>query len=134
MTEDQVHATIVAAVFALLPVIISTVLISVSRRAVDGRLAPNKTSGIRTPATISSDRAWVAAHSAALRRTPLLIVATVVAWIALFATAWNAPTVIAVMLAGVVTALAVMAVLIYITFVANKAAKAVSDGSDGRLR
>lgn len=134
MTQDQLHAMIVAAAFALLPVIITATVISVSRRAVSGRLAPNKTTGIRTQATISSDRAWVAAHGAALRRTPLLVAVTVIAWIALFATAWNFPTVVAVMLVGVATAAAVIAVLIYVTLVANKAAKAVSGGSDGRLQ
>lgn len=84
MTADQLQATIIAALFAPLPVIISATVVSVSRRAVDGRLAPNMTSGIRTPATMSSDRARVAAHSTALRLTPLFVAVTVVSWIALF--------------------------------------------------
>src|SRR5947209_10426445 len=131
MTADQLHAMIVAATFALLPIIITAVLVSVSRRAVDGRLPPNKTSGIRTPATMSSDRAWVVAHGAALRRTPLLVAVTVTVWIVLFATAWNFPTILPVMLAGVGTGVVVIAVLIYVAYVANKAAKTVGDGSAG---
>jgi hypothetical protein len=134
MTADQVQATIIAALFAPLPVIILATVVSVSRRAVDGRLPPNKKTGLRTPATMSSDRAWVAAHSAALRLTPLLVAVTVLAWIALFTTAWNFPTVLAAILAGVAEAVIVIAALIYVTFVANKAAKSVSDGSDGRLQ
>lgn len=133
MTENQLHATIVAATFALLPVIVSAELVSVSRRAVDGRLPPNKTTGIRTPATMSNDRAWVVAHGAALRMTPLLIGVTVIAWIVLFATAWNFPTVIAAMVAGIATAAGVIAALIYVAYVANKAAKTVGDTSEGRL-
>ncbi|MCV6991790.1 SdpI family protein [Mycobacterium timonense] len=134
MTADQLHATIVAAVFALFPVVITTVVVTVSRRAVDGRLLRNPTTGIRTRATVSSDRAWVVAHRTALRATPLLVAVTIIAWIVLFATAWTLPTIIAVMLAGVASAAAVMAVLIYIAYVANKAAKTVGDGSDGRPR
>ncbi|GAB4988155.1 hypothetical protein MAHJHV61_34220 [Mycobacterium avium subsp. hominissuis] len=134
MTADQLHATIVAAVFALFPVVITTVLVTVSRRAVDGRLLRNPTTGIRTRATVSSDRAWVVAHRTALRLAPLLVAVTVIAWIVLFATAWNAPTILAVMLAGVATSAAVLAVLAYVAYVANKAAKTVGDGSDGRLR
>lgn len=133
MTADQLHAAIVAAIFALLPVILTWVSISVSRRAVSGRLPPNKTSGIRTRATISSEPAWVAAHGAALRLTPLLVAVTVSAWIVLFTTAWYFPTVIAVMLAAVATAAAVFAGLIYIAYVANKAAKTVRDAPDGWL-
>jgi SdpI/YfhL protein family len=134
MTADQPHATIVAALFAPLPAIILATVVSVSRRAVDGRLPPNKTSRIRTTAAMSSDRAWVAAHRTALRLTPLLVAVTVSAWIVLFATAWIFPTVLAAILAGVTTGVAVTAALIYAAYVANKAAKTVSDGSDGRLQ
>jgi hypothetical protein len=83
---------------------------------------------------MSSERAWVAAHSTALRLTPLFVAVTVISWIALFATAWNFPTVLAAILAGVATGVAVIAVLIYATIAANKAAKSVGNGSDGRLQ
>lgn len=105
---DLVQAMIFAAGFAPLPLIMTIVSVSVSRRAVDGRLPPNKTSGIRTRATISSDRAWVAAHSAALRLTPLLVAVTVVTWIVLFATAWKFATIPAMLLAVVATAIVVI--------------------------
>lgn len=131
---DQLQAIIVAALFAPLPVIILATVISVSRRAVDGRLPPNKKSGLRTPATMSSDRAWVAGHGAALRLTPLLVAVTVIGWIGLFVTAWAFKTVVASILAGFVVGVVVIAALIFVTFVANKAAKAVSGGSDGRLQ
>lgn len=44
-------------------------VVVVTRRAARGELARNHLAGVRTPATLASDRAWLAAHRAALPAT-----------------------------------------------------------------
>lgn len=47
------------------------VVVFVARQAADGQLGRNAIAGIRTPATLSSDEAWNAAHIAGQRLTLL---------------------------------------------------------------
>jgi len=79
-----------AAITAAVPIVICVVIIVTSRRAASGKLPRNQYVGIRTPSTMRSDAAWVAAHRAATRLTPLYLVITAIVcaavlWAALYA-------------------------------------------------
>ncbi|SIH24835.1 Predicted integral membrane protein [Mycobacteroides abscessus subsp. abscessus] len=65
-------------VTAVLPVIV----VSVTWRAATGRLPRSQTVGIRTPATLASEKAWRAGHRAALPVMSLLVLIAVAADVA----------------------------------------------------
>jgi hypothetical protein len=64
---------VMSAFWALCQIVATVVLVTVNRRAADGRIPRNPSTGLRTAATMRSDRAWVAGHRAALRLTPLYL-------------------------------------------------------------
>jgi uncharacterized membrane protein len=134
MESERVQAIVLAAFFALPPILISVLLIPLLSRAATGRLERNQWVGIRTPSTMRSDQAWVAGHRAALRLTPLYLLTTAVTCVALIAAAVYASTTNAVVLAGFGGFAAVLAVLIYSAIVAGKAAKSADDRPDDRQR
>ncbi len=72
--EEQISWTAALAVMigvGVLMVGAGLMIISIARRASDGRLGPNAIAGIRTRTTRSSPEAWLAAHQAGERMTVL---------------------------------------------------------------
>jgi len=129
--DEHLHIVILAAVWALLPVIISAVLVVVSWQGASGRLKRNKTSGFRTPTTMRSDQAWIAAHRAALRLTPLFVIMTVAIWGVLLETVWHGSSVTGIIVVGLGSAAVIVAVVLFAAYVAGRAAKSVDDHHDG---
>jgi len=123
-----------AVIFGAVPVIITIVLVAVSWRAATGRLPRNPRAGFRTPTTMRSDQAWVAAHRAALRLTPLYLLTAAVTCAALAAAAVYATTTTVVFFIGIGAAAVLLAVLFYTAYIAGKAAKSVGDQPDDRHR
>lgn len=66
----------------------SFILYFVTRSAVEGGLGRNAVMGIRLPSTMRSDRAWDAAHSAALGPSRLVCWLGVACAVPLTASAW----------------------------------------------
>ena len=77
MESTHAEALVLAAIFAITVIVSCGVLITVSRRGATGALERNRRAGIRTPATLRSDRAWVAGHRAAARYIPLYVIAAI---------------------------------------------------------
>ena len=72
--EEQIgwtEALLVMIVVGVLMAGAGVLIISIARRAADGRMGPNAVAGIRTRTTRSSPEAWQAAHQAGLHTTVL---------------------------------------------------------------
>jgi hypothetical protein len=123
---------VMSAFWALCQIAVCAVLLSVNWRAANGRLPRNPRTGLRTAATIRSDRAWIAGHRAALRKTPLLLLVLVATLVALLLVVLRTQTMAPAMLAGCGGLIAFVPVAIYSTVVANRAAKSVEDFPDDR--
>jgi hypothetical protein len=123
---------VMSAFWALCQIAANVVLISVNRRAASGRLPRNPTTGLRTPAMISSDKAWVAGHRAALRLTPVNLVVLAATLIALLAVVLFTQAMGLAMIVGLGGLLAVVPLAIYSTVVANRAAKLAEEQPDER--
>jgi uncharacterized membrane protein len=121
-----------SAFWALGQIVAIFVLIRVNRRAADGRLPRNPSTGLRTPATMRSDRAWVAGHRAALRLTPLYLFVLAGTLIALLVALLCTRALAVAMIVGIGGLLAIVPLAIYSTVVANSAAKSVEEGHDDR--
>lgn len=130
MEPDRTEALVLAGCWFLAPILTTILLVALASRAANGRLERNQWIGIRTPSTMRSDQAWVAGHRAALRLTPLFLLATVVMCVALFAAALYGPTTTLVRLVGFGVFVIVLALVFYSAFVASKAAKS-AEGQRG---
>ena len=134
MEPDRLPLVVTAVMAAIVIIAMCLAVIVMSRLAANGKLPRNQWAGIRTPSTMRSEQAWVAAHRAALRLTPLYLIITAVGcaalgWAALYA---STPGVILAVGAGGFAAL--LAGLICATIIAGRAAKSADDGPEGRRR
>ncbi|MCX2715652.1 SdpI family protein [Mycolicibacterium sp. J2] len=131
MDAQRSMAAIVAGMFIVTFVVLVVVMAAVASRASTGALARNQWAGIRSPSTMRSDQAWVAAHRAATRLTPLYVLWAAVADAALVLAilrAWSIGAVIAI----AVAAFAVFFVVAMCTAaLASRAAKAVDNDTEG---
>jgi len=134
VAPERVLALVQAAILGVVSIVTAVVFIVVASRAADGRLARNQWVGIRTRSTMCSDEAWQAGHRAALRLTPLLLVATALMCAALAATVLYVPAPGVVQLVGFGVIGAILAVVVYIAFVADRAAKSDDDRPGGGRR
>jgi hypothetical protein len=125
----DLRAAVAAVVCALVPLFMNGLIIFQSWRVVGGHLERNPYYGIRTPSTIKNDGAWMAAHRAALRLTPWLLLGIVATWAGLWAAALSQSTII-VILVGIVGLIAALALTIYTVVIASRAARA-ADSRDG---
>jgi hypothetical protein len=123
-----------SAFWALGQIAAAVVLITINRRAADGRLPRNASAGLRTPATMRSDRAWVAGHRAALRHTPLYLLVLGTTLIALLVTVLCTRAVSVAMIVGASGLFAFVPLAIYSAVVAGKAAKSVDGHAEDRYR
>jgi hypothetical protein len=131
---DRGQLIVTAAMPAVALIIICVVFIVLSSRAANGRLRRNQWVGIRTPSTMRSDQAWMVGHRAALRLTPLYLLATAIACAALLWAALYATTTAVIMVIGLGGVAALVAVLLYTGIIAGKAAKSADDQPDDRHR
>jgi hypothetical protein len=130
---ERVQAVVQAGVLGFVSILTTAVFIAVASRAANGRLARNQWVGIRTRSTMRSDAAWMAGHRAALRLTPLFLIATVTMCAALVPIALYAtPSVVQLVGFGVVAA--ILALVLYSAFVANKAANLAGGHPGDRQR
>ena len=120
-----------SAFWALCQIAATVVLITVNRRAANGRLPRNPSAGLRTAATMRSDRAWVAGHRAALRLTPLCLLVLAGTLTALLVAALSASMGVAKGV-GIGGLFAFVPLAIYSTVVANRAAKSADENPEGR--
>jgi hypothetical protein len=128
--ENEGHeAMLLAAIFALVPIAMTILLVVVGARAANGRLQRNPWVGIRGPSTMRTDQAWMAGHRASLRLVPLYLFITIAVCAALFAAAYTSTPGV-VMLIGLGGFGAVVALLVYTAFFAARAARAADDRSD----
>jgi len=121
---------VMSAFWAVCQIVVVVVLITINRRAASGRLARNSSTGLRTPATMHSDRAWVAGHQAALRHTPLYLVVLAATLTALVVTVVTTRAVGLAIAVGVGGLIAFVPLAIYSTVVANRAAKLADAGPE----
>jgi hypothetical protein len=131
---DRVHLIVTAAMMAAGPIVVCLLFITLCSRAANGRLARNGWAGIRTPSTMRSDRAWMAGHRAALRLTPLYLLGTVIICVAMLWAALYASTTGVVMVIGAGGFAVLLALLIYASVIAGKAAKSADDQPNDRYR
>jgi SdpI/YfhL protein family len=131
---DRLQLTVIAAISAATVIFICVLFIATSWAAANGRLRRNQYVGIRSPSTMRSDQAWVAAHRAALRLTPLYLIITAIACAALVWAALYAATPAVVIIVGLGGFGALVAVLIYSSIIAGKAAKSAGGQPDDRRR
>lgn len=129
MAPDRLETLVTAGFWAFMPVLVTGVLVVVSSRAANGRIARNQWVGIRTRSTMRSDQGWVAGHRAALRLVPLYLLTTVVVWVALVVAVVYA-TANVVHLVGFVVLAVILALVFYSAYVANNAAKAAEGHPD----
>jgi len=127
MESAHGEALFLAAFVAIAVIAICTVFITISRRGASGRLERNGRAGIRTPATLRSDRAWVAGHRAAARYAPLYVVAALGISAALFGFALQG-RLAAVIVVGIGGVFGLVAMSISTAVVAGRAAKAAGGG------
>ena len=107
--------------------IVAGVAIAVTtNRAIDGRLGPNRTAGIRTKATRASSEAWVAAHRAAKPWMQFASMIAVVTGFAVIALSSSTTALFTVLLVG--AALMVVVAIVGSVF-ADREAKRVSAAS-----
>jgi hypothetical protein len=118
---------VMAAFWALCQIAANAILITVNWRAANGRLPRNTSTGLRTAATIRSDKAWVAGHRAALGLMPLQLVVLAATLIALLVAVIGTPAMGVAMIVGIGGLLAVVPVAVYTTVVANRAAKSAEE-------
>jgi uncharacterized membrane protein len=130
--SDRGQMMVFAAITAAVPIVLCVVVIATSRLAANGRLPRNQWVGIRSPSTMRSDAAWVAAHRAALRLTPLYLVITAVVCAAVVWAALYLSTPGVVITVGMGGFAAFIAALIYTAVIAGKAAKSADDGTGDR--
>lgn len=74
LAEEPTSWTLAITIVVLMAAVMvagGLVVISVAKRTADGRTGRNQIAGIRTAATMSSDEAWDAAHTAGRRMTLL---------------------------------------------------------------
>lgn len=104
-------------------------------RGVDGRLKRNRIAGLRSPATLASDEAWVAGHEAGLvdtvRGGTVAIVsavgALVLSWLLAMLGALDAEGVVGVWTVFILIGVVAMSVLVVRGFIrGNRAAKALT--------
>lgn len=129
MAPDRLETLVTVGVWAFMPVLVTGVMIVVSARAADGRIARNQWVGIRTRSTMRTDEGWAAGHRAALRLWPLYVVTTLVIWVALGVATVSATNNV-VHLMGFIVFAAILALVFYSAVVANKAAKAAEPHPD----
>jgi SdpI/YfhL protein family len=134
MDSERVEALVQAGVLSFVSIFTTVLFVVLARRAANGRLQRNQWIGIRTPSTLRSDRGWVAGHRAALRLTPLFLVANVVTCGALFAVALYASTLGVVRLVGFGVVAVILGLVVYSAFVAGNAAKSADAGPDDQQR
>lgn len=132
MESAHAEALVLAAIFAITVIVSCGVVITVSRRAASGRLERNRRAGIRTPATLRSDRAWVAGHRAAARYTPLYVIAAIAISAALFAFALRG-RLLAVIVGSIGGVFAIVALSIFAAVVASRAARAADGGTGAKV-
>lgn len=96
-----------------------------TNRAIDGRLGPNRTAGIRTKATRASSEAWVAAHRAAKPWMQFASMIAVVTGFAVIALNSSTTALFTVLLVG--AALMVVVTIVGAVF-ADREAKRVNAG------
>jgi hypothetical protein len=126
------YRLVMSAFLGLCQVVAIGVLIRVNWRAANGRLPRNQSTGLRTAATMRSDKAWVAGHRAALRLTPLYLL-TIAGTITALLVAVLLPASLSVTLVvGVGGLFALVPLAVYSAVVANKAAKSAGDQPDDR--
>jgi hypothetical protein len=128
MPSARLEALVVAAAFALAWVVLCVIVVVVCWRAATGKLERNLFVGIRAPATLRSDEAWVVGHRAGLRHAPLLGLAMAAVSSAQFLLAWRGRTA-GVVVSGFVGMFAVVVMVIYLAVVAGRAARAVDPGA-----
>lgn len=129
MAPDRLETLVTVGVWVVMPVLVTSVMIVVSARAADGRIARNKWVGIRTRSTMRTDEGWAAGHRAALRLWPLYVVTTIVIWVALSVATVSATNKV-VHLTGFIVFAVILALVFYSALVASKAAKAAEPRSD----
>lgn len=134
MGPDRIQLIVSAAMAAVAPIVICALLLTLCSRAANGRLPRNQWAGIRTPATMRSDQAWMAGHRAALRLAPVYLVITAIALAALLWAGIYASTNGVVMVIGLGGFAVLVVLLICTAIIANKAAKSVGDQPDDRHR
>jgi hypothetical protein len=123
-----------AGFFAVVQFLLTGTIIVISRRAANGQLKRNQTTGIRTPSTMRSDQAWVAGHRAALRLTPLYLLQLAVGLALLVVAVLHARTRTGIVVAGIGGMLLFLPVVIVAALVAGRAAKAADNKPDTAQR
>jgi uncharacterized membrane protein len=106
---------------------VATVIATVTARAAAGSLARNQWTGIRTPSTMRSDHAWQAGHRAAHRLTPLYFVNAVAACAVLVVAVRRQWSVGAITGIGVAAFVTLIAIAVYATIRAGRAARSADD-------
>lgn len=132
-TQIQGQAMLMAIGIELFLALSSGLMVFNWRRAARGTLDRNAYLGIRTPATLRSQEAWVAANRAGLRTAPLLALFNIGMCVALLTAGWHGWRLVVAFIGGA-GLFAFIILTIGIAYFANKAAKAVDAHTAQRAR
>lgn len=131
MGSDRLPSLVVGLIMTTAAVAVCILTMWVIWTAARGKLKRNQWTGIRTPATMRSDTAWIAGHRAASRSAPAYIslslgICALMVWALL--RGWT----FGVLLIGISALVVVLAVVIATAIVASRAANDVDDRSKRR--
>jgi hypothetical protein len=137
VAAHHIDPVLMAALFAVVPVLGTGLTTFGYWQVVQGHLERNQYVGLRTPSTMRNDAAWLAGHRAALRLSGWTLLVAAGSCAALWAAALRGSTTI-VVLVGIIGLVAFLAVLIVVAVVASKSARSAGghaepvDTADGR--
>jgi SdpI/YfhL protein family len=122
VAAHHVDPVLMAALFAVVPILGTGLTTFGYWQVVRGRLERNQYVGLRTPSTMHNDAAWLAGHRAALRLSGWTLLVAAATCAALWAAALRGSTTI-VVLVGIIGLVAFLTVIIVVAVVASRAAR-----------
>lgn len=127
MVPEHSAILIVAVVLVITHLGLAVLMATVTARAAAGRLPRNQWVGIRTPATMRGEAAWIAGHRAARRLTPLYVLNSAAASAVLVLGVLRGWSVGHEILVGILAFVTFTVISVYAVIIAGRAARSTGD-------